>query len=197
MSTPQRAQASSLLARVRARLRRERAAADDHGDGELNLVPYLDITVNVVIFLLATAASALPISHVPVTVPSTTPAITDPGGVVGEALSLTVAVSHSGFIVAEAGRVLSGRDGKLPTLPCTAMAAIGCATYDDAGLTELARSIKRRHPRVRRVELLADERIPYQVVVRAMDAVRGTPTTLCTGSDGCLFDRVVLGTGVQ
>jgi hypothetical protein len=47
------------------------------------------------------------------------------------------------------------------------------------------------------VIVIADRGIPYRVVVRTMDSLRGTPTRTCTGDDGCLFDQVILGTGVK
>ena len=39
--------------------------------------------------------------------------------------------------------------------------------------------------------------IPYKVVVKTMDTLRGKPTAKCTGKDGCLFDQVILSAGVQ
>ena len=54
-------QSYRALAKVRGKIRREIAAAEDAEweGGEINLVPYLDIVVNTVIFLLATTTSAL------------------------------------------------------------------------------------------------------------------------------------------
>ena len=53
-------------ARVRARVRRILASREEteHEGGELNLVPYLDILVNTIIFLLATTVSVVPLAHV-------------------------------------------------------------------------------------------------------------------------------------
>jgi len=190
-----------MLARLRARLRRERAAAEEEGEerGELNLVPYLDIVVNTVIFLLATTAFALPAAHLSVQAPSTTPPVSEGAAPAsGERPGLVVAVSRTGFIVSEAGRVLPGEAGR-PTVRCAAAldGAGRCGAYDFARLAALARELKGRQPRERRVVVMADPQISYQVVVRTMDAVRGTSTRRCTGADGCLFDRVVLGTGLE
>jgi len=183
-------------ARVRARLRRAIAAADDeaHEGGELNLVPYLDILVNTIIFLLATTVSVIPLANVradaPRYVPPGSERTTSPGG---GALSLTVAVTRRGFIVAGAGGVLRDRAGNLPTIPF-----VDTPKPDDLlALAKMAQEIKRRHPGERRVHLLADGQVPYRSVVRTMDALRGKSTARCTGSDGCRFDRVVFGAGVR
>jgi len=189
-------------ARVRARVRRAMAAADDeaHEGGELNLVPYLDILVNTIIFLLATTVSIVPLAEVQAQAPREV----DPAVVTashgGDRLLLTVAVSDSGFIVAGAGGVLRDRSGRLPTIPCAASLEAGrcpAGRYDHHQLTRLAWRIKQRHPDARRVFVSADRNVPYRVIVRTMDALRGKSTARCTGKDGCLFDRVVFSAGVQ
>ncbi len=57
--------------------------------------------------------------------------------------------------------------------------------------------IKKQFSHERQVIISADRNIPYQVVVRTMDHVRGKSTVKCTGDDGCLFDEIVLSAGVQ
>jgi biopolymer transport protein TolR len=191
-------------ARIRARVRRAAAAAEDeaHEGGELNLVPYLDVIVNTVIFLLATTASTLPFAQVHASAPRYPPVEQKqdtPGPPPGEqGLQLTVAISYSGFIVAGAGGVMRDAAGQLPTVPCAAPLVKGrCPRHDLAALTRLAREIKRRYPHERRVRIAADRQIPYRTVIHTMDALRGKSTPRCTGSDGCLFDRVSFATGVQ
>ena len=212
------APARALMARVRGRLRRERAAAEEeaHTGGELNLVPYLDILVNTIIFLLATTASALPLAQITARAPRQVPEEQverrSAGQTPGQRLKLTVAVSYRGFIVAGQGGVLDGDDGRQPTIRCRLPLRDGhCPAhrslsggrqrwvdgYDYDGLTRLARSIKQQHPDQRQVILTADRRVPYHVVVRAMDALRGAPSVRCAGDDGCLFDHVIFSAGLQ
>ena len=42
-----------------------------------------------------------------------------------------------------------------------------------------------------------DSHVPYQVLVKTLDAVRGKSSRECTGADGCLFDRVSFAGGVK
>lgn len=214
----------AALAKVRARVRREHAAAEEaeFEGGELNLVPYLDIITNTVIFLLATTASVIAMANINVNAPR----YADPSVAAGSEqrdsddtpkLNLTVTVSYTGFIIAGSGAVLTGDDGKLPTIKCLAPLQqrrcpiyLGSRTNADgqsepvwidklnyAGLVAKVRQIKKTYPKERQVILMADRNIPYQAVVKTMDVLRGTPTSDCTGGDGCLFDQVILSAGVE
>jgi len=211
------------MAKVRGRIRREIAKAEEeeYEGGELNLVPYLDILVNTIIFLLATTASALALANINVN----SPRYEDPA--VGAAaapsqpdepkLNLTVAVSYKGFIIGGSGAILPGPDGQLPTIKCSVPLDKGhcpafLATrtnaegqrervwvdrYDYKSLATKVQEVKAKYPAERQAILSADRSIPYKVVVKAMDTLRGKATTKCTGSDGCLFDQVILSAGVQ
>ncbi len=203
-----------LLSKARARFRRKLAEAEeDEAVGELNLIPFLDVLVNTMIFLLATAAVAAPRANILATAPTTTPddEVVRPGPP-GDRLNLTVAVSRSGFIVGGASGILSAPDGTRPTIKCAAPLRDGrCPAfvttrkghpgwvdrYDYDALARLAQKIKVRYPKTRQAVLTADGHVPYQVLVKTLDAVRGKPTRACTGSDGCLFDRVSFAGGVK
>jgi biopolymer transport protein TolR len=214
---------AAALAKVRGRVRREIAKAEEEAEagGEINLVPYLDIVVNTVIFLLATTASTLFLSNINVN----SPRYEDPavGAVAAQPdeekakLNLTVAVSYTGFIIAGAGGVMTAPDGSSPTVRCsvplqqdrcpayltTRTGAAGekeaawVDKYDYKGLVTLVRQVKDKFPGERQAILTADQKIPYKVVIETMDALRGNSTDKCTGKDGCLFDQVVLSAGVQ
>ena len=113
------------MAKIRGRIRREIAKAEEeeHEGGELNLVPYLDILVNTIIFLLATTASALALANINVNSPRyEDPAVgatAAPSPADEPKLNLTVAVSYKGFIIGGSGAILPGPDGQLPTIKCT------------------------------------------------------------------------------
>lgn len=201
-----------LVARVRARIRRQRDEVEgEQISGELNLVPFLDILVNTMIFLLATSVVAAPRAAIPVTAPSTDPDVEDNrAGPPAAPLNLTVAISKSGFIVGGSGGILSAPDGTRPTIPCavalqqgrcpvslTAASDRWVDRYDYPRLTRMVSKIKRRYPTTRQAVLTADARIPYQVVVRTMDALRGKPTAACAPGDGCLFDRISFAGGIK
>jgi biopolymer transport protein ExbD len=120
-------------------------------------------------------------------------------------LNLTVATSYKGFIIGGAGQVLPGPDGQLPTIKCSlALRDRRCPVapkadgwtdgYDYTALTAKVSEIKKRHPEERRVIVSADRLIPFQVVVRTLDALRGE----CESAGSCtLFDQVVLSAGVE
>jgi biopolymer transport protein ExbD len=213
----------AALAKVRGRVRREIAKAEEAETegGEINLVPYLDIVVNTVIFLLATTASTLFLSNINVNSPRyEDPAVGASAAAPDEdkaKLNLTVAISYKGFIVAGAGGVMTAPDGSSPTVRCTTALqqdrcpaylatrtgaagekeAMWIDKYDYKGLVTLVKQIKDKFAGERQAILTADQKIPYKVVVETMDALRGNATDKCTGKDGCLFDQVILSAGVQ
>ncbi|HET6612356.1 MAG TPA: hypothetical protein VFG83_10215, partial [Kofleriaceae bacterium] len=68
--------ASQVRARVRKAMKRreEEIEADELESGELNLIPYLDIVTNIIMFLLATISVGLILGHVNTTLPDHAPA---------------------------------------------------------------------------------------------------------------------------
>jgi len=213
----------AALAKVRGRIRREIAKAEEEEEagGEINLVPYLDIVVNTVIFLLATVSTTLALANINVN----SPRYEEPSVGVTAAppdeekpkLNLTVAISYTGFIVAGAGGVMTAADGSSPTVKCgvplqqgrcpaflsTKQGAGGekeivwVDKYDYKSLRKLIVQVKDKFAGERQAILTADRLIPYKVVVDTMDTLRGVSTTKCNGKDGCLFDQVILSAGVQ
>src|SRR5213075_3378591 len=94
---------------VRAAMRRMR----DHNEeieeehGELNLVPYMDIVTNIIIFLLASVVQQVPLGNINVSLPTigggAASAETEPET---PPLNLTVTVAANGFIIAGGGGVI-------------------------------------------------------------------------------------------
>lgn len=153
----------------------ERSPADD---GELNVVPFLDIVTNVLLFVLATLPAVFT-STIPASLPSTNGR--------GEAplLGLTVALTREGVSVKTAGGnlapgcdavgegvTIAPGDGAMQKLRA-------CATRLKA--TEAGRG-------ERTVRLVAEPDVDYQAVVRATDALRETD-----GGEP-LFPDVLIGT---
>src|SRR5688572_32333442 len=91
------------------RLSQPRELAPDEEGGELNIVPFLDIIMNVLIFVLATVAVTFTASI------ETTPPASRSGvraEMESEALNLTVLVVNDGFsIKAAGGNVAPGCEG--------------------------------------------------------------------------------------
>lgn len=138
--------------------------------GELNIIPFLDIVVNLIMFLLATTAAILAISEIDAQLPTTNRA-GKRGGDLGNALNLNITLTDTGVIVAGArGKLTPGCEnttsGRVVTVP-----KMG-GQYDWSGLNECVARIKSEFPDETQVIVQADPTIEYEYVVKAMDAVR-------------------------
>jgi len=157
----------------------------DEEGGELNIIPYLDIVVNIIMFLLMTTTVALAMANINVSSPS----IGAGGGGGGEeSLNLTVTITDGGFTVAGAGGVLTRgcqQTGPPPTVPM-----LNPTTFDFAGLTQCVSEVKRAYPDETRVIVAANPAIKYEDVVQTLDAIRGDSTRV-------LFPDVMLSAGIQ
>lgn len=213
------------FAKVRGRIRREIEKAEDeeHEGGELNLVPYLDILINTIIFLLATMASTLALANINVNAPRYEGGVSAASDSDNEEekpkLNLTVAISVKGYVVAGSGGVITGaggsednisvkcavplKQGRCPAFLASRINSEGSREmfwvdkYDYKGLTKMMSDIKSKYAHERQVILTADRHVPYKVVIDTMDTMRGKATTKCNGKDGCLFDQIILSAGVQ
>ena len=164
---------------------------DREEGGELNIVPYLDILMNLIMFMLLsiTGLSAFGILNVNAPNyggPSTQ--MTDEGD--KPKLLLTVLISKKGFYVAGTGGVV-GQQAQGQPNPTEAPPSIpkkGDA-YDYSALTESMVNVKKEFPSETKVIVGAEGDIPYEVLVSTMDAIRETP-----GKDRkVLFSDVTLG----
>jgi biopolymer transport protein ExbD len=144
------------VSRLRAKLRRVRAESADAAEegGELNLVPYLDIVTNVIMFLLATTAFLAALGDVPIAAAETGPGPREPS------LSLTVTITDRGFTV-------STFDAVEPLIPKRN------GSYDFAALSTRLDEIKRTTRNESRATLNASPTISYETVVSTLDAMRG------------------------
>src|ERR1044071_7607417 len=108
---------TAQVARIR-RLSQPRELAPDEEGGELNIVPFLDIIVNILIFVLATVAVTFT-----ATIETQPPASGGSGvrkDIESKALNLTVLIVNEGFsIKAAGGNVAAGCDGLGPGLAIT------------------------------------------------------------------------------
>ncbi|HEY1906924.1 MAG TPA: biopolymer transporter ExbD [Myxococcaceae bacterium] len=170
--------------------RKLRVRERDEGEG-LNIVPYLDILMNLIMFMLLsiTGLSAFGILNVNAPNyggPSTQ--MTDEGD--KPKLLLTVLISQKGFYVAATGGVVGQQQG--PANPTEAPPSIprkGDGTYDYTALTESMVNVKKEFPSETKVIVGAEGDIPYETLVSTMDAIRETP-----GKDRkVLFSDVTLG----
>ena len=174
--------------RLRSKLRKIREQAEEMAEegGELNLVPYLDIVTNVIMFLLATITFAAALGDINVSSPTTTSAAqlqNQPPPEPKNELNLTVSVSDKGFTIAASGAVLyqgqtieaSGNispapaGATLPTIPKKG------ADFDYDGLAKLMAQIKATPTAKNETKVIvnANPDIVYDVIVQVLDACRG------------------------
>jgi biopolymer transport protein ExbD len=146
---------------------------DEEHAGELNIVPYLDIVTNLVMFMLLSMSGLLAFGVVNVSAPKIGGDAAGPGGDQPRLL-LTVAISKRGFYVAGAGGVLGGPGDQqnldqtqAPTVPLQAS-----GRHDYAKLNEVMARIKDKFPNETNLILTADEDIPYDILIQTMDACR-------------------------
>lgn len=157
--------------------------------GELNIVPFLDIVVNIIIFLLATTQAVLAVAEIEANLPKLgRPRV---GAVTEETstLNLSVIVTGEGVSVgAEGGWLAPG---------CTQTLQSGVVTvpkrganYDWDALTACARRVHDKFPTERKVIVSADPEIEFEHIVATMDSLR---------SDGTreLFPEVMLSAGLR
>jgi biopolymer transport protein ExbD len=159
------------------RLREQNEEAEEE-TGEINLVPYLDIITNIIIFLLASVIHNVPLGNVNVSAPT----IGASGGASDtpeeKPLNLTVTAANGGFIVAASG-------GVLPTIPRKPD-----GQYDYKALTDKLLEIKKEYPNETKATFNADPEIPYTFVVETLDAMREDP------GQKPLFPDIVFSAGI-
>lgn len=187
---------------------RHKEVGPDEGGGELNIIPFLDIIMNVLMFLLATIATVFT-ATIPVPAPSSSARPTN--GQQQERLNITVKITPTGYIVGAGGGFL------LPG--CTTIGAASLTvpnrgnadpegyTHDFATLTQCMQSIRRQWAtdvaNDHSINVATNSDIAYGVLVRTIDAVREARPNACRISDNlrggdfsnadCLFPEVTLG----
>ena len=149
------------------RLSAPKELAPDEEGGEINIVPFLDIITNVLMFVLATISVIFT-----ATVDVSAPKLPRRGGDPIPLLGLTVIVVPEGFgVKAKGGNVATGCDSDGPGI--TVPKKNG--KYDYAGLQQCASRLKSSSDAFTNesnVTITASPAIPYQAVIGAMDSVR-------------------------
>jgi biopolymer transport protein ExbD len=170
-----------LSAAQRSRIRRLSTPAEPQaGDeaGELNVVPYLDIIMNMMMFVLV-GVSVTFASTISTSAAHAGP--TPPPGPQG--LRLTALITGQGVALKTAGGAVApgcGGIGAGVTVPNRG------DTPDLAALSACARRIKGSAQGERQVAVSASPDVPYQTVIAVMDGLRADES-------GDLFPEVMLG----
>ena len=154
------------------------------GEGELNIVPFLDIIMNLVMFLLVSQALLVSLGVIDVTAPTYAPPNPSSGGNPDEKpkedLKLTLGVAVEGFYIAAKGGVLpglaettaadvtsAGVARREPTIPLKADGG-----YDYQQLSHKLREIKTVFPDAIAIFFAADSAVSFEVVVKTLDHSR-------------------------
>lgn len=156
------------------RLSQPRELAPDEEGGELNIVPFLDIVVNILIFVLATVA-----------VTFTSSIETNPPGAGGagvrqdqpkKALGLTIMIVGQGFsIKAQGGNISTGCSG---TGAGIAIPKTG-ENFDYSGLQACVERLKKSDPEFAdetQAFITGNPDTTYSTVIAVIDAIRRTPS---------------------
>ena len=162
-----------LTAAQRSRIRRlSQPKEPQPGEeaGELNIVPFLDIIMNVLMFVLATVAVTFT-----ATIDSTPPAIGGNAtrkGIDQHSLNLSVFIVNDGFALkASGGNIATGCQTPGPGLAVPKASG----DYNFLGLTECAKRLKDSSSDFKdetQVTITANPGVDYQTVIKAIDALR-------------------------
>ena len=164
-----------LSAAQRSRIRRlshPRELSPDEEGGELNIVPFLDIITNVLMFVLATITVTFTtmIDSAPPRAGGHSRDITKP------TLSLNIVVIDKGFIVSAFGqRIGEGCQGPGSGVAVGMKSADGVMDYDYSSLTACAKRLKNQVPEAAdetSATVTASPGIPYQSIIGTCDAIR-------------------------
>lgn len=147
---------------------REPAAGEEMG--ELNIIPYLDIMMNIIVFVIASLVVVF-VSTIDTTPPSA-------GGQKGtrmasKALNLTALITSEGIsLKTSSGNIATGcaQLGSGVTVPKKPS-----GQHDYAELTRCARELKEQNERFAeetQVTITANPDTDYQIIVETMDALR-------------------------
>ena len=159
--------------------------------GELNIIPFLDIVVNLIMFLLATSQYVLLISQIESDLPHIAKGRSKNQESVATPLNLNVTVTDAGVLV-------SGSGGKLAP-GCTSIDSAGSRAitvprkgkdFDWPGLTACVAKVKTQFGDEDTVTISADPQIQFEYLIAAMDSVREQGKTE-------LFPKVLVSVGVR
>jgi hypothetical protein len=175
--------------------------------GELNIIPFLDIIMNILLFVLGSIVTIFTAS-IPVPLQGPNPNPTPP---TGQRLNITVKITNQGFIVgASGGFLLPGCrtiGAANVVVPNRAQEDADHDRHDYAGLTECLRQVRSQWATEtadeHNIQLSPNGDIPYRITVHTIDAVREEQPGACVleeqgrarnySDPKCMFPDVTLG----
>lgn len=163
---------------------------EEEETGELNIIPYLDILMNLIIFMLLSMTGLATFGILNVNAPNYgagASAAANPEE--KPPLLLTVAISKKGYYLAATGGVLPGvaEAGAAVGEGAPTIGKLADGSYDFNALTEKMKEIKSTFPQESKIIVAAETDIQYETLISTMDAVRET------NDHKLLFPDVTLG----
>ncbi len=126
---------------------------------KLNLTPYIDFLVTLIVFLIATIIVA-PAAILNINLPSASaPTVAPAQQEQKPSITLTVAIRHTGFTIGGSGAVL-------PEI------TLKNGGYDYDALSQKLIEIKKMYPDTTDVILLSEPDIKYDILIHVMDTLR-------------------------
>lgn len=183
----------------------------DETGGELNIVPFLDIIVNVLIFVLASIATIFT-ATIPVPAPSNNR--NGRPGAQTESLNLTVQILQEGYVVGARGGFLAPGCRDVAGRGTVAVPNLGQPDaegrrHDFASLTRCMQSIRQQFAQEvsgedgHNINISVNATIPYGILVGTIDAVRESRPGACRlpeegrtadySAPECMFPKATLG----
>lgn len=142
------------------------------GGGELNIIPFLDIVMNILMFVLASVTTVFT-ATIPMPAPSSGPG---GGGGGSNEINITLKITREGYIVGAPGGFL--QPGCQAVAAATLTVPLQGGQHDFAALTRCMTAI-RNNPEWRseladnhKIQIAANQDISYRVLVGTLDAVR-------------------------
>ncbi len=179
-----------LTAAQRSKIRRLSAPKEiDESEeaGELNIVPFLDIITNVMMFVLASISVTFTVT-LDANAPRSGRAGVQAKALADESLNLTILVTTDGYYVKAKGGSLgtgckeTASGVTVPRIDAAGAGNEGNKKYDVEGLRKCLRYVKDKYEVAHhdsQVLLTANPNVPFQEIVNVMDATRGD------GAGGC------------
>ena len=158
----------------------------DETDDELNIIPFLDIVINIIMFLLMTLTTVAFYAQIEASLPKSSPGASGKRAQEDNPLNLTVAVTTKGVVVTGAGAKLRPGCAETVTGGDVITVPLKGGKYDWDGLHQCLIKVKDNFEDERRANILADPTVEYKDVIRAMSAARckaGKPTDTSKMSD--------------
>ncbi|WIG96632.1 biopolymer transporter ExbD [Myxococcus sp. SDU36] len=150
--------------------RRKLKVREEEEAGELNIVPYLDILMNLIIFMLLSITGLTTFGIINVNAPAygaPTTGMAQENPDDAPKLTLSVLISKKGHFVSSENAILG--EAGTPTIPVKADGA-----HDFSALNAKMVEIKSAFPKETKVIVGADPDVPYETLTQTLDAIRET-----------------------